>query len=73
MPNETTICTFRQLLEAHELRKQLFPMLGEYLTRQGLHVSRDTIVDMTIIRAPSGHREPSLKKPRYLAEGKDSD
>jgi IS5 family transposase len=51
--DETTIGKFRHLLEAHELGKQLFARIGEYLTKRGLQVSRGTIVDATIISAPS--------------------
>ncbi|MDH5641126.1 MAG: IS5 family transposase, partial [Nitrospira sp.] len=53
VPDETTICKFRHLLEAHELGKQRFTRIGAYLTKQGLQVSRGTIVDATIISAPS--------------------
>lgn len=53
VPDETTICKFRHRLEAHELGKQLFARIGEYLRKQGLQVSRGTIVDATIISAPS--------------------
>lgn len=53
VPDETTICKFRHLLETHRLGQQLFARIGEYLTKQGLQVSRGTIVDATIIHAPS--------------------
>ena len=53
VPDETTICKFRHLLETHQLGEQLFARIGEYLTKQGLQVSRGTIVDATIISAPS--------------------
>jgi len=53
VPDETTICKFRHLLEAHQLGEQLFAQIGAYLTKQGLQVSRGTIVDATIISAPS--------------------
>ena len=36
VPDETTICKFRHLLEAHELGTQIFSRIGEYLTKQGL-------------------------------------
>ena len=52
VPDETTICKFRHLLETHQLGQPLFDRIGEYLTEQGLQVSRGTIVDVTIIRAP---------------------
>jgi IS5 family transposase len=53
VPDETTICKFRHLLEIHQLGQQLFARIGEYLTKQGLQVRRGTIVDATIISAPS--------------------
>ncbi len=53
VPDETTICKFRHLLEVHQLGKQLFARIGTYLAAQGLTVSRGTIVDATIISAPS--------------------
>ncbi len=53
VPDETTICKFRHLLETHQVGQQLFARIREYLTKQGLQVSRGTIVDATIIHAPS--------------------
>jgi IS5 family transposase len=56
VPDETTICKFRHLLEAHQLGEQLFARIGMYLAAQGLPVSRGTIVDATIISAPVRRR-----------------
>ena len=53
VPDETTICKFRHLLETHQLGEQLFARIGAYLATHGLKVSRGTIVDATIISAPS--------------------
>ena len=53
VPDETTICKFRHLLEAHQLGEPLFPLIRTYLAEQGLQISRGTIVDATIISAPS--------------------
>jgi transposase, IS5 family len=53
VPDETTIYKFRHLLETHWLGEQLFTRIGAYLAEQGLTVSRGTIVDATIINAPS--------------------
>jgi len=70
VPDETTICKFRHLLEAHELGKHLFARIGEYLTKQGLQVNRGTIVDATIISAPSStknqtkERDPEMHQTR---------
>ena len=53
VPDETTVCKFRHLLEAHNLGDQLFVLINEYLRENGLKVSTGTIVDATIIDAPS--------------------
>jgi IS5 family transposase len=65
-PDETTVCKFRHLLEAHDLGKQLFEEVGRHLQANGLKVSTGTIVDATIINAPSstknrqGKRDPEM-------------
>ena len=53
VPDETTICKFRHLLERHELGSALFEQVHAYLEQHGLKLSRGTIVDATIIHAPS--------------------
>jgi IS5 family transposase len=52
-PDETTVCKFRHLLEEHGLGKRIFEEVGRYLQQQGFKLSRGTIVDATIISAPS--------------------
>jgi transposase, IS5 family len=58
-PDETTVCKFRHLLEAHDLGKRLFEEVGRHLQTQGLKVSTGTIVDATIINAPSSTKNQS--------------
>ena len=53
IPDETTILNFRHLLEKHELTKQIFEKTQRYLTEKGLLLREGTIVDATIINAPS--------------------
>ena len=53
MPDETTVCRFRHLLEAHDLGQQLFDEVQRHLASKGLKVATGTIVDATIINAPS--------------------
>jgi len=53
VPDESTILNFRHLLERHELGDQMFQAVGEYLQAQGMKVANGTIVDATIISAPS--------------------
>lgn len=66
-PDETTVCKFRHLLERNTLGTQLFQEVGRYLQQRGMHVSSGTIVDATIIKAPSstknasGERDPEMR------------
>jgi IS5 family transposase len=53
VPDETTILKFRHLLERHELGAQLFQSVGEYLQAKGMKIANGTIVDASIINAPS--------------------
>ena len=52
-PDETTVCKFRHLLEENDLGKRVFEEVGRHLQANGLKVSTGTIVDATIISAPS--------------------
>lgn len=52
-PDETTICKFRHLLERHGLGKVLLQATNRYLQEQGMKIGTGTIVDATIISAPS--------------------
>jgi len=53
VPDETTVCRFRHLLEQHELGRRLFEEVHRFLEGKGLKIARGTIVDATIISAPS--------------------
>jgi len=52
-PDETTICKFRHLLEKHDLGKRMFEEINAHLERNGVKIGTGTIVDATIINAPS--------------------
>lgn len=71
-PDETTVCKFRHLLETHDLGKRLFEEVGRHLQAQGLKVSTGTIVDASIINAPSstknqeGTRDPEMCQTRKV-------
>ena len=52
-PDETTILNFRHLLEAKDMGAELLRLVNVYLEENGLKVSRGTIVDASIINAPS--------------------
>ena len=68
IPDETTILRFRHLLEEHRLTEQLFAVVRARLEAQGLLLTAGTIVDATILQAPSstknatGTRDPEMKQ-----------
>jgi len=70
VPDETTICKFRHLMERHNLGDQFFHLVNQYLKENGMKVSRGTIVDATIINAPSStknkdkSRDPDMHQTR---------
>ena len=52
VPDETTICKFRHLLETHGLGERIFQEVNAHLEEKGLRLSEGTIMDATIINAP---------------------
>jgi len=70
VPDETTILNFRRLLEKHELGKPLFERVNQCLASRGMKVAGGTIVDATIIAAPSSTknqakaRDPEMHQTR---------
>ncbi len=66
VPDETTIMRFRHLLEQHQLGQALFEAVNRVLRHKGLLLQKGTIVDATIISAPSstknadGERDPEM-------------
>jgi len=62
LPDETTICKFRHLLEARDSGSRLFEEVPAYLETHGLRISRGTIVDATIINAPSSTKNASKSR-----------
>src|SRR5579862_3271211 len=47
------VCSFRRLLEKHKLTERLFAKINAHLSERGLLVGKGTMVDATIINAPS--------------------
>ena len=70
IPDETTILNFRHLLERNQLAEKLFSSVNTHLARYGKVVRSGTIVDATIINAPSstknasGTRDPQMHQTR---------
>jgi transposase, IS5 family len=70
LPDETTILNFRRLLETNDLATQLFAGVNAHLAEKGLALRSGTIIDATIIHAPSstknssGQRDPEMHQTR---------
>ena len=70
MPDETTILRFRHLLEKHELAPQVLGTINAGLAQHGLMLRTGTVVDATIIAAPSstknktGERDPEMHQTK---------
>ena len=62
VPDATTLLKFRRLLEKHKLGEALFAKVGEVLQANGLKVGTGTIVDATIIGAPSSTKNKDKKR-----------
>jgi IS5 family transposase len=70
IPDETTILNFRHMLEESDLAEDIFKQVNALLARKGLLLKRGSIVDATIIAAPSstkneqGERDPEMHQTK---------
>jgi len=69
-PDETTILRFRHLLEKHKLGELMLDAVNVHLEAKGIKIQTGTIVDATIIHAPSStknekkERDPAMHQTR---------
>jgi IS5 family transposase len=70
LPDETTILRFRHLLERHDLAPDMLRLINDILGAKGLLLRTGTVVDATLIAAPSstknadGQRDPEMKQTK---------
>jgi transposase, IS5 family len=70
LPDESTILRFRHLLEQHKLAQQMFEAINQMLCDKGLMLRAGTVVDATLIAAPSstknagGQRDPEMHQTK---------
>jgi IS5 family transposase len=69
-PDETTILRFRHLLEEHDLCGQMLDAVNHYLETKGIRITTGTIVDATIIHAPSSTKNSSGKRDPEMHQTK---
>jgi len=70
LPDETTILRFRHLLERHDLAVDMLRVVNDLLQAKGLMMKKGTVVDVTLIAAPSstknaeGERDPEMHQTK---------
>ena len=66
LPDETTILKFRHLLEANDLAEDILKTVNAHLAKKGLLLKRGSIVDATIIAAPSSTKNSEGERDREM-------
>ena len=70
LPDESTILRFRHMLEKHKLAAEMLVVVNEMLQSKGLMLKTGTVVDATLIAAPSstknasGERDPEMHQSK---------
>jgi IS5 family transposase len=70
IPDETTILNFRHMLEQYDLAEDIFKQVNAHLARKGLLLKRGSIVDATIIAAPSSTKNADGKRDPEMHQAK---
>jgi Transposase and inactivated derivatives, IS5 family len=70
VPDETTVCKFRHLLEEHRLGGQMLETVNLHLQSQGVRITTGTIVDATILHAPSSTKNREQKRDPEMHQTK---
>ena len=70
IPDESTVCLFRHLLEEHRLPDRIFAEVKALLTERELMMSEGTIVDATIINAPSSTKNKKKERDPEMHQTK---
>ena len=70
LPDESTILRFRHLLEEHQLSAQILATINELLQAKGLLLRAGTVVDATLIAAPSSSKNASGQRDPEMHQSK---
>ena len=70
MPDESTILRFRHLVEQHDLATALFAEVAGVLSEKGLAMKRGTVVDATLIAAPSSTKNQNKARDPEMTQTK---
>ena len=69
-PDETTVCKFRHLLEEHGLGGEMLEAVNLHLESKGVRITTGTIVDATIIHAPSSTKNRDQQRDPEMHQTK---
>src|SRR2546426_12040990 len=69
-PDETTVCKFRHLLEEHQLGEQILGQVNLHLQAQGVRITTGTIVDATILHAPTSTKNREQQRDPEMHQTK---
>ncbi len=70
VPDETTVCKFRHLLEEHQLGGKMLETVNLHLQEKGVRITTGTMVDATIIHAPSSTKNRKEKRDPEMHQTK---
>ncbi len=70
LPDESTILRFRHRLEKHKLADEILATVNELLTSKGLLLKVGTVVDATLIAAPSSTKNKDHKRDPEMHSSK---
>ena len=70
IPDETTILNFRHLLERHGLTEAIFAEVNAHLADKGITLRSGTLVDATIIDAPSSTKNKARARDPEMSSTK---
>jgi IS5 family transposase len=70
IPDETTILAFRHLLEQNDLGKQICKAVKEHLKANGMAMKQGTIIDATVIAAPSSTKNEKCERDPEMDQTK---
>ena len=67
-PDATTILAFRHFIERHQLAEEIFKAAGQYMREKGLLLREGTVVDATIIHAPTSTRNEKRERDPQMRQ-----
>ncbi|EGQ95934.1 transposase DDE domain protein [Vibrio cholerae HC-49A2] len=70
IPDRTTIMNFRHLLEQHQLGRSVFEPINQWLSERGVLMKQGTLVDATIIEAPSSTKNKTNQRDPEMHQTK---